>query len=157
MKLKDTALVTLNLEIKKLHPEANLPTKANPADAGLDLYCFPKNGSPYAEIAPGKSALVGTGISVSIPEGYFGYIRSRSGLASKNHLEVGAGVVDGGYTGEVCVLLRNHGDRIQYLVAGDRIAQLLILPVPKVNVVEVKEFTTVVGERGDGGFGSSGV
>ncbi len=148
--------MTLNLEIKKLHPEANIPTKANPADAGLDLYCFPKNGSPYAEIAPGKSALVGTGVSVSIPDGYFGYIRSRSGLASKSHLEVGAGVVDSGYTGEVCVLLRNHGDRIQYLVAGDRIAQLLILPVPKVNVIQVEEFSQVIGNRGGGGFGSSG-
>ena len=146
--------MTLELKIKRLNIDATLPTKAHPGDAGWDLHCLPKNGSPYAEIAPGKSALVGTGIAVSIPPGYFGYIRSRSGLASKSNLEVGAGVVDSGYTGEVMVLLRNHGDRIQYLVAGDRIAQLLILPVPEVTLVEVDSFEET--DRGDGGFGSSG-
>lgn len=144
----------LCLNVKRLHKDATLPTKAHPGDAGWDLHCYPKNGSPYAEVAPGKSALVGTGIAVSIPPGYFGYIRSRSGLASKSDLEVGAGVVDSGYTGEVRVLLRNHGDRIQYPVVGDRIAQLLILPVPEVKLVEVDSFEET--DRGEGGFGSSG-
>lgn len=146
--------MTLELKIKRLHKDATLPTKAHPGDAGWDLHCYPKNDSPYAEVAPGKSALVGTGIAVSIPPGYFGYIRSRSGLASKSNLEVGAGVVDSGYTGEVRVLLRNHGDRIQYPVLGDRIAQLLILPIPEVTLVEVDSFEET--DRGDGGFGSSG-
>lgn len=147
--------MTIELKIKRLHKDATPPTKAHPGDAGWDLHCCPKNDSPYAEIAPGKSALVGTGIAVSIPPGYFGYIRSRSGLASKSDLEVGAGVVDSGYTGEVRVLLRNHGDRIQYPMAGDRIAQLLVLPVPEVKLVEVESFEET--DRGDGGFGSSGL
>jgi deoxyuridine 5'-triphosphate nucleotidohydrolase len=143
--------VTLNLEIKKLHPEANLPTKANPADAGLDLYAL-----DVTEIPAWGSRLVSTGIAVSILEGWCGVIKSRSSVALKQSLEVGAGVIDSGYTGEVKVLLRNHSEKIKWLNQGDRIAQLLLVPVPKVNVVEVKEFTTVVGERGDGGWGSSG-
>ena len=143
-----------DLKVKRLRDEAILPSRAHNHDAGFDLHCLPKNDSPYAEIAPGKSALVGTGIAVFIQEGYFGYIRSRSGLASKSHLEVGAGVVDSGYTGEVQVLLRNHGDRIQYIIAGDRIAQMLILPVPEVTLVEVDSFEET--DRGEGGFGSSG-
>ena len=146
--------MTIELKVVRLNIDACLPTKAHPGDAGWDLYCLPKNDSPYVEVSPGKSALVGTGISVSIPPGYFGYIRSRSGMASKRHLDVGAGVVDSGYTGEVSVLLRNYGNRPQYLQIGDRIAQLLILPVPEVKIVEVDSLDESL--RGEGGFGSSG-
>ena len=141
----------INLEIKKLHPEANLPTKANPADAGLDLYAL-----DVTEVPSWGSRLVSTGIAVSIPEGWCGLIKSRSSVALKQSLEVGAGVIDSGYTGEVKVLLRNHSEKIKWLNQGDRIAQLLLISVPKVNVVEVKEFSQVVGDRGDGAFGSSG-
>jgi deoxyuridine 5'-triphosphate nucleotidohydrolase len=141
----------INLEIKKLHPEANLPTKANPADAGLDLYAL-----DVTEVPAWGSRLVSTGIAVSIPEGWCGIIKSRSSVALKQSLEVGAGVADSGYTGEIKVLLRNHSEKIKWLNQSDRIAQLLILPVPKANVVEVKEFSEVNGDRGDGGFGSSG-
>lgn len=141
----------LNLEVKKLHPEANLPTKANPADAGLDLYAL-----DVTEVPAYGSRLVSTGIAVSIPEGWCGVIKSRSSVALKQSLEVGAGVIDSGYTGEVKVLLRNHSEKIKWLNQSDRIAQLLILPVPKVNVIQVDEFSQVVGDRGDGAFGSSG-
>lgn len=142
----------INLEIKKLHPNATIPTKANPSDAGLDLYAV-----DVTEVPAGRYRLVSTGISVNIPEGWCGIVKSRSSVAVKQSCEVGAGVIDSGYTGEVRVLLRNHSERIQWFNAGDRIAQLLILPVPKVNVFEVKEFSNVPGERGDKGFGSSGV
>jgi dUTP pyrophosphatase len=143
-------MTTVELKIKKLHPKANLPTKANPADAGLDLYAL-----DVTEVPAGRYRLVSTGIAVSIPEGWCGIIKSRSSVALKQSCEVGAGVIDSGYAGEVRVLLRNHSERIQWFNTGDRIAQLLLLPVPKVNVVEVKEFEEETA-RGEGGFGSSG-
>ena len=148
--------MTTQLEVRRLHPEANLPTRAHPTDAGLDLYALPDGDSFITDIPAWSSKLVGTGIAVSIPKGNFGYIRSRSGLASKENLEVGAGVVDSEYTGELRVLLRNHSERIKWVKAGDRVAQLLILPVPEVTMVEVRDFSEVDSDRGDGGFGSSG-
>jgi len=141
----------INLEIKKLHPEANIPTKANPADAGLDLYAL-----DVTEVPAWGSRLVSTGIAVSIPEGWCGIIKSRSSVALKQSLEVGAGVLDSGYTGEVKVLLRNHSEKIKWLNQADRVAQLILIPVPKVNVIKVEEFSEVIGDRGDGAFGSSG-
>lgn len=141
----------INLEIKKLHPNATIPTRANPADAGLDLYAL-----DVTEVPAWGSRLVSTGIAVSIPEGWCGVLKSRSSVALKQSCEVGAGVIDSGYTGELKVLLRNHSEKIKWFNAGDRTAQLIILHVPRVNVIEVKEFSTVSGDRGDGGFGSSG-
>lgn len=151
---------SLCLEVKKLHPNATLPTKAHEYDAGFDLHAFPDNGAYITEIDPWSSKLIGTGVGINLPAGSFGYIRSRSGLASKENLEVGAGVVDPGYVGELRVLLRNHSDVRKWVKAGDRIAQLLVLPVPDVKLVELPylgKFSNVPGERGDRGFGSSGV
>ena len=144
--------MTINLEVKLLNQYATLPTKANPSDAGLDIYT-----DDVHEIPAWGSRLVSTGIVVNIPKGWCGIIKSRSGLATKESLEVGAGVIDSGYVGELKVLLRNNSHKIKWVNEGDRIAQMLLVPVPEVSVVKVKEFTEVEGERGMGGFGSSGV
>jgi dUTP pyrophosphatase len=142
---------SLCLEVKRLSPNAKLPTKAHDTDAGFDLYNL-----DIVEVPAWGSRLVSTGIAVRIPSGYSGIIKSRSSVAYKQCCDVAAGVIDEGYTGEIKVLLRNHSEKIKWFNVDERIAQLLIVPVPKVNVVEVTDFTTVVGERGDGAFGSSG-
>jgi dUTP pyrophosphatase len=140
----------LCLSVKRLHPEANLPTKAHPGDAGWDLYAYDVVG-----IDAWGSLLVPTGVAIYIPYGWCGVIKDRSSVALKQSCEVGAGVIDHGYTGELKVLLRNLSPKVKWFDKGDRIAQLLILPVPEVTLVEVKGFEEETA-RGDGGFGSTG-
>ncbi len=101
------------------------------------------------------SCLVSTGIAVKIPEGYYGRVASRSGLAVKSHLEVGAGVIDSDYRGEVKVLLRNLGSQPFEVKQGDRIAQLILEKIITPDVTEVKDLDDTV--RGNGGFGSTGI
>jgi len=100
---------------------------------------------------------VPTGIAVSIPEGFAGLVLPRSGHASRHGVGVvnGPGLIDSGYRGEISVLLINHGDAVVSFARGDRIAQLTIVPVPSVEWTEVESLD--VTERGDGGFGSTGV
>jgi dUTP pyrophosphatase len=141
--------MTLELKIKRLHKDATLPTKAHPGDAGWDLYADDVVG-----IDAWGALLVPTGVAVAIPYGWCGLIRDRSSVALKQSCVVKAGVIDHGYTGEVKVLLHNLSPRPQWFNKGDRIAQLLILPVPEVKLVEVDSFEET--DRGDGGFGSSG-
>lgn len=141
----------LYLEVKKLDPRAILPSRANPNDAGLDLYCIED-----VIISPGASGLVKTGISIALPPGTEGQIRPRSGLALKHQVTVlnTPGTIDEGYRGEVGVILINHGQVSVMLEAGSRIAQLVVKPVLCVEPLEVTELSTT--ERGEGGFGSSG-
>lgn len=142
----------LYLEVKKLDPRATLPSRANPNDAGLDLYCIED-----VIINPGESGLVKTGISIALPPGTEGQIRPRSGLALKHQVTVlnTPGTIDEGYRGEVGVILINHGQASVMLEAGSRIAQLVVKPVLMVEPLEVAELSAT--ERGEGGFGSSGV
>lgn len=125
--------------------------KAHPDDAAFDI-----QASENKTVHFGTSALIGTGLHVAIPEGYCGILKSRSGLAVKG-LEVGAGVIDAGYRGEVKVLLRNHSINDYTIQDGDRIAQLMIVPVPPVEVMIVPESLLPAADRGANGFGSSGV
>lgn len=137
------------IPIKKLHPEAQIPTKANSSDAGFDLYALESMVLPRQ-----YHKLVKTGIAIAIPEGCVGLIWPRSGLSYKHGLDVLAGVIDAGYRGEVGVILYNtqYGDyRID---RGDRIAQLVIQKVENFSMIEVSELET--SERNKGGFGSSG-
>lgn len=142
----------LEVKFKKLDDRAVIPFKANPGDAGLDLVSIEEK-----VIFSGQYALVKTGLVVELPQGHEGEVRPRSGLALKHGVTVlnSPGTIDEGYRGEIGVILINHGDKPYTINVGDKIAQLVIAPVPKVKVLEVKELSDSV--RGQGGFGSSGV
>lgn len=137
------------LSIKRLRPTAIIPTRGSAEAAGLDL-C---SAEPVV-IPAGGRALVKTGIAISMPPGYYGRVAPRSGLAVKNGIDVGAGVIDSDYRGEVCVLLFNFGSEAFTAEVGARIAQLLVEPVVLVQPVEVEELDDT--QRGAGGFGSTG-
>jgi len=138
------------VSVKKLDPEAIVPTKANRLDAGYDLYAIED-----AEIPAVNHKLIKTGISMAIPAGYVGLIWPRSGLAYKNGLDVFAGVIDAGYRGDVGVILYNSRVGNHYQVKkGDRIAQILFQKVESFDLVEVDDLDDT--KRGQGGFGSSG-
>lgn len=139
----------ITIRVKKLNRSATIPTKAHETDAGLDLYSL-----DVFDIPAWGSRLVSTGIALSIPYGWCGILKDRSSVALKQDTTTNAGVIDHGYTGELKVLLRNNSHKIKWYNAGDRIAQLLLIPVPQVTLVEVDSFEETV--RGDGGFGSSG-
>jgi dUTP pyrophosphatase len=128
-----------------------VPTRAYGGDAGLDLAACER-----VELAPGERALVPTGLAVAIPDGYAGFVQPRSGLAAKHGISIvnTPGLVDSGYRGELLVNLVNTDRRQPFVVeAGMRIAQLVVLPVPDIDLVEVDELPA--SERGVRGFGSS--
>jgi dUTP pyrophosphatase len=142
----------ITVEVKKVHDGAVVPEHAYEGDAGLDL-----SACERVELAPGERALVKTGVAVAIPRGYAGYVQPRSGLAAKHGISIvnTPGLVDSGYRGELLVNLVNHDPAATFVIEpGMRIAQLVILPVPPVRLVEVDELPASA--RGDGGFGSSG-
>jgi len=141
----------IELSVTRLRAEATLPERAYAGDAGLDLATCER-----IELGPGERAVVPTGIAVAIPEGFAGFVQPRSGLAVRHGIAVvnSPGLVDSGYRGEIRVVLLNT-DRERAFVAepGERIAQLVVLPVPDLELVEVDELPA--SERGVRGFGSS--
>ena len=141
----------IELPIQRLREEAVVPARAYAGDAGLDLAACER-----AELGPGERAVVGTGLAVAIPEGYAGFVQPRSGLAARHGISVvnAPGLIDSGYRGEIRVVLLNT-DRAEAFVIepGMRIAQLVVLPVPAFELVEVDELPE--SERGVRGFGSS--
>jgi dUTP pyrophosphatase len=141
----------IELPIQRLHADAVVPQRAYTGDAGLDLASCER-----VELGPGERALVGTGLAVAIPEGYAGFVQPRSGLAARHGLTIvnSPGLVDSGYRGELQVVLLNT-DRTEPFVVepGMRVAQLVVLPVPELELVEVDELPS--SERGVRGFGSS--
>ena len=137
------------IQVKLLNPEATLPTKTNPTDAGFDLY-----STVDAEILPGQRKLLPTGVSMAIPSGYYGRIADRSGNAFSLGLHVLAGVVDCSYTGEVKVLLVNLSNVPVEIKRGHRIAQIIITAISNLPLTQVQELDTT--DRGASGFGSSG-
>ena len=142
----------MRLEVRRLHPRAELPARAHEGDAGLDLVAVED-----VTLGPGERALVATGIAIAVPPGHAGLVLPRSGLAARHGVALvnAPGLIDAGYRGEVRVLLLNT-DRAEpvTLRAGDRIAQLVLAPVAVAEVVEVAELGATA--RGEGGFGSSG-
>ncbi len=141
----------LELPVQRLREDAVLPSQAYPGDAGLDL-----SACEHVVIAPGERAIVGTGVAVAIPDGYAGFVMPRSGLAMRHGLgKVNSpGLIDSGYRGEVRVVLLNTDLRDPFTVEpGMRIAQLVVVPVPGLELVEVDELPA--SERGVRGFGSS--
>ena len=141
----------IELPIQRLRPDAVVPERAYTGDAGLDL-----SSCERVELAPGERALIGTGLAVAIPEGYAGFVQPRSGLAARHGLTIvnSPGLVDSGYRGELRVALLNTDGSEPFVVEpGMRIAQLVVLPVPELELVEVDELPS--SERGVRGFGSS--
>ena len=138
------------MKVIRLSSQAVVPTRGSSAAAGLDLYA-PVSGT----IEGRKRLLIPLDISIELPQGTFGQILPRSGLALKYGIQVGAGVIDQDYRGNVCVLLFNASDIDFNFQAGERIAQLVIKPYESVDVVEVESFEQST-ERGNGGFGSTG-
>lgn len=143
----------MNIKIKKLRENAVVPTRGSASAAGYDLYaCI---DTPVS-IAPHATAMIGTGLSVAIPEGYFGAVFARSGLASKQALRPAncVGVCDSDYRGEYIVALHNDGETERVIESGERIAQLVVIPYLSVEFDLVDELDET--ERGAGGFGSTG-
>ncbi|MDJ0953523.1 MAG: dUTP diphosphatase [Acidimicrobiia bacterium] len=141
----------MKIPVLRLDPELSTPVSAHQDDAGIDLYA-----RIDADLSPGEWAMIPTGIAVAIPVGHAGLVAPRSGLAAKYAISVvnGPGVVDAGYRGEINVILINHGDASVALRRGDRIAQLVVVPVASVELTEVEQLPD--SERGAGGFGSTG-
>lgn len=138
------------MQVRKNRPEAVMPVRGSEFAAGFDL------AAAQATIVPaGGKAIVSTGLSIAIPEGTYARIAPRSGLAAKKMLQVGAGVVDYDYRGEVGVVLFNHGTEDFPVAVGDRIAQLILEQVSMAPCIEVETLDST--ERGAGGFGSTGV
>jgi dUTP pyrophosphatase len=135
---------------KKLHENATLPTRGSAHAAGLDLYAVER-----MDIRPGAQAMIPTGLSVAIPSGHYGRIAPRSGLAAKHGIQVHAGVVDSDYRGEMRVCLINHGSEMVEFKPGDRIAQLIIERCLITPAAWADNLDST--ERGQGGFGSTGV
>ena len=141
----------IELPIRRLRPDAVVPERAYPGDAGLDLVAC-----EHVELAPGQRALVGTGLAVAIPEGYAGFVQPRSGLAARHGITIvnTPGLVDSGYRGELRVILLNTDASEPFVVErGMRIAQLVVVPVPELELQEVDELPESA--RGVRGFGSS--
>ncbi len=143
----------MKVSLKKLNDRAVVPTYGSPFSAGGDLYSAEES---EVVIGPGKTAMIGTGLAMEIPEGYVGLIYARSGLATKRGLAPAnkVGVIDSDYRGEIKVALYNQSDAPQAVAAGERIAQIVIAPFLHAEY-EVKE-TLSDTERGEGGFGSTG-
>ncbi len=142
----------VRIKIKRLDPEIPLPTNAHPGDAGIDL-----TAADDVTLKPGERALVPTGIAIAIPDGHAAYVLPRSGLAIRKGLGIvnAPGLIDSGYRGQVQVVAVNLDlhDPID-IKRGDRIAQMVILPAPKLIIEEVGELPE--SDRGTGGFGSTG-
>ena len=143
----------IELPIRRLRDDAVVPSRAYSGDAGLDLAACDR-----IVLEPGERETVGTGLAVAIPDGYAGFVQPRSGLASRHGITIvnAPGLVDAGYRGELRVVLLNTDAREPFVVEpGMRIAQLVVVPIPAVESVEVDELPE--SERGVRGFGSSAV
>ena len=157
------------LEYCKVRDNAITPERANPSDAGLDVFFCP---SPLAadwgaadhgiDLSPGQSVILGTGLKFAVPHGYMLEVKNRSGNAAKKHLLVGACVVDSGYDGEVFINLHNVGNVTQTVEAGTKIAQIVMVPVVHFRAVETNRdnlydwYPITISNRGAGSLGSTG-
>jgi len=144
----------MKIQLKKLHPDATIPSSGSKYAAGYDLYACIPQGS--VEIAPHATVKIGTGLAFALPEGYFAAIFARSGLASKQSLRPAncVGVCDCDYRGEYIVAMHNDGECSQTVNHGERIAQMVLLPYMSLDFEECAELSDT--QRGAGGFGSTG-
>jgi len=138
--------------VEVLISSASVPEYSHPGDAGADL-----TAAESVELLPGERATVATGVSIALPDGYVAFVVPRSGLAAKHGITIvnSPGTVDAGYRGEIKVTLLNTDSSVAYSVAvGDRIAQLIVMPVTRARFVQVQKLPG--SDRGDSGFGSTG-
>lgn len=141
---------TVLINIKRLHPDAIIPAYAKPGDAGVDLTAISKEWDEEHQVI-----IFGTGIAMEIPEGYVGLIFPRSSIFKVPlSLTNCVGVIDSGYRGEIKFMFRTVGRPQKNYEVGDRVGQLIVVPFPKINFMQVPELASSV--RGGGGFGSSG-
>ena len=155
----------MNLKVKLLREGAQPPKRAYATDAGADVFFCPdpdsKSNCRMGEgedlwVSPRTSCVIPTGIKVEVPEGYMLEVKNKSGIASKRQLVVGACVIDSGYDGEVFINLHNIGNTTQILKPGDKLAQVVLVPVNTCGFEVVTGEINNNTERGDGGFGSTG-
>lgn len=139
----------MSLQIKKLYPDAIIPTRTSPGSVGYDLYSMEEIVVP-----PLERAFVSTGVCASLPTGVYGRIAPRSGLTLKHGIQTGAGVIDPDFTGELKVILFNHGSEPFVIKKGNRIAQMILERCETPLIEEVEELKQT--QRGERGFGSSG-
>jgi len=139
--------------VKKLDPKVKLPSYKTDGSSGMDVLAFIND--PII-IAPGTSELISTGISIAIPKNFEIQIRPRSGLAAKSNISVlnTPGTIDSDYRGEIKIILYNHGKKEFIVNNNDRVAQMVLIPVSKVDFDEVEKLPNTL--RGEGGFGSTG-
>lgn len=143
----------MNINILRLTDSAKLPERGSASAAGYDLFA---DVAEDAEIAPHETKMIGTGLAMEIPEGYFGGIFARSGLSAKEGLRPAncVGVVDSDYRGEIKVALHNDGEKPRVITPTEKIAQLVVVPFLSVDFNEVSNLSDTA--RGEGGFGSTG-
>ena len=141
------------ISVKLLRPGARVPTYGTEASAGADLYACMQD---KVEVGPGQSAMIPTGIAMEIPKGYAGLVFARSSMGAKRGLAPAnkVGVIDSDYRGEIRVVLYNHSGEVQSIEPGERVAQLLIVPVFTPGFQEAEKLSDT--GRGAGGFGSTG-
>ncbi len=146
-------MLLAKIKIKKLTDTAKTPTRGSEHAAGYDMYADVKED---VQIKPHETVKIGTGLAMEIPDGYFGAIFARSGLAAKEGLRPAncVGVCDSDYRGEYIVAIHNDSEETRTITAGERIAQLVVMPYLPVTFDEVAELTDT--NRGEGGFGSTG-
>jgi dUTP pyrophosphatase len=142
----------MKLKIKKINDSAIIPNYAHITDSGMDLYSIEDK-----IIRPNETALIKTGLKIELPQNTEAQIRPKSGIALKNSVTVlnTPGTIDEGYTGEIQVILINHGERLYKVNKGEKIAQMVIIPVIRVEIEQVNELVET--SRGVGGFGSTGL
>ncbi len=148
------------IEFTTLHDNVTLPKRANPSDAGLDIHYSPSEDGKVVRVLPGQSVVLETGLKFGVPHGYMLEVKNRSSVASKRSLLVGACVIDSGYNGEVKINLHNVGEEPQVLNPGDKIAQLVMVPVVHFRASHsgdsLYDDPITISARGAGGFGSTG-
>lgn len=149
----------MEIKVKKLYDDAIIPTRGSYYAAGYDLYAHieMQEGDSCIVIHPHETVLIGTGIAIQPPKDCFGAVFARSGLASKKGLRPAncVGVCDYDYTGEYMIALHNDTEQLQSVYPGDRIGQVVFIPYMNVNFIEVDNLEKT--DRGDSGFGSTGV
>jgi dUTP pyrophosphatase len=148
------------VEYAKVRPTAFDPERANPSDAGLDVFYSPEKAHSKVFMPPNSSRVIPTGLKFAIPHGYMLEVKNRSSVAAKRQLLVGACVIDSGYEGEVFVNLHNIGVESQSVKPGDKIAQLVMTPVVHFRPSEISEeslynYPMTISNRGDGALGST--
>ncbi|MBC7766535.1 dUTP diphosphatase [Arenimonas sp.] len=139
----------MQLKFKKIHPTAKIPSYAYAGDAGLDLYI-----SEDLVLKKDERKSIPLGIAIEIPDGYVGILFDKSGLSHKHGLKSYGGIIDSGYRGEIHVGMMNLSDTDYGFKAGDKIIQILIMPIPRCEIIECNELSK--SDRGEGAFGSSG-